>query len=123
MSWKEEIFKALFMAFGTLQIIANLNYLRLPQGIALARKQHRELPPDCPDRTMKIKIICMLVSGLFFFIASMISYANHTFYSGFFLTILILFAAYALTEALIYRYWKTTGFAIAAFILLLVYIL
>lgn len=39
-TWKQEIFRAFLLAFGTGQIIANVTYLIKKNGIDLARRQH-----------------------------------------------------------------------------------
>ncbi|ERK30211.1 hypothetical protein [Clostridium intestinale] len=121
MTWKEEIFRAFLLAFGSLQIITNLSYLLKNEGIELARRQHQELPSDTSNTKMKIKVICMFLVGVMFFAVSLISYLLHDFYEEAIFTSLIIFSIYALVEALYYKYWKTTGFAIVTLILLLIY--
>lgn len=121
MTWKEEIFRAFLLAFGSLQIITNLSYLLKNEGIELARRQHQELPSDTSNTKMKIKVICMFLVGVMFFAVSLISYILHDFYEEAIFTSLIIFSIYALMEALYYKYWKTTGFAIVTLILLLIY--
>ncbi|QLY81772.1 hypothetical protein [Clostridium intestinale] len=121
MTWKEEIFRAFLLAFGSLQIITNLSYLLKNEGIELARRQHQELPSDASNTKMKIKVICMFLVGVMFFAVSFISYIFHDFYEEAIFTSLIIFSIYALVEALYYKYWKTTGFAIVTLILLLIY--
>lgn len=121
MTWKEEIFRAFLLAFGSLQIITNLSYLLKNEGIELARRQHQELPSDASNTKMKTKVICMFLVGVMFFAVSFISYILHDFYEKAIFTSLIIFSIYALVEALYYKYWKTTGFAIVTLILLLIY--
>lgn len=121
MTWKEEIFRAFLLAFGSLQIITNLSYLVKNEGIELARRQHQELPSDTSNTKMKIKVICMFLVGVMFFAVSLISYILHDFYEEAIFTSLIIFSIYALVEALYYKYWKTTGFAIVTLIVLLIY--
>jgi hypothetical protein len=121
MTWKEEIFRAFLLAVGSLQIITNLSYLLKNEGIELARRQHQELPSDTSNTKMKIKVICMFLVGVMFFAVSLISYIFHDFYEEAIFTSLIIFSIYALVEALYYKYWKTTGFAIVTLILLLIY--
>lgn len=118
MSWKQEIFRALLLAFGTGEIIANLNYLIKKNGIDLAKRQHQELPANVSDKQMKIKVICMLSAGIMFFIESLISYITRSYSDVIIFGSLIAFAIYACIEALYYKYWKTAGFAIVSMILL-----
>lgn len=123
MTWKQEIFRAFLLAFGTGQIIANVIYLIRKNGLDLARRQHQELPSNASDMMMKIKVICMLIAGIMFFIVSSISYISHSYYNVIMLVSLILFSIYAIGEALYYKYWKTVRFAIVTLILLSIYIL
>lgn len=118
MTWKQEIFRALFLAFGTGEIIANLNYLIKKNGIDLARRQHQELPANASDKQMRIKVICMLSAGIMFFIESLISYITRSYSGVIIIGSLIAVAIYACVEALYYKYWKTAGFAIVSMILL-----
>lgn len=123
MTWKQEIFRALLLAFGTGQIIANVTYLVKKNGIDLARKQHQELPEDVSDKKMKIKVICMLIAGVMFFIVASISYIRHSYFNTIIFGSLIIFSIYAVVEALYYKYWKTFGFAIVSLILLGAYMI
>lgn len=118
MTWKQEIFRALLLAFGTGQIIANVTYLIKKNGIDLARNQHQELPEGVSDKRMKIKVICMLIAGIMFFIVASISYILHSYFNTIIFGSLIIFSIYAVAEALCYKYWKTFGFAIVSLILL-----
>lgn len=122
MTWKQEIFRAFLLAFGTGQIIANVTYLIKKNGISLARKQHQELPDNVSDKEMRMKVICMLLVSSMFFMVSLISYMLHSYFNIVILILLILFSMYAIAEALYYRYWKTVGFAIVTITLLSVYI-
>lgn len=121
MTWKEEIFRAFLLAFGSLQIITNLRYLTKNDGVELARRQHQELPSDTSRTKMKIKVICMFLVGIMFFTVSLISYIFHSFYDTAIFISLVIFSIYALLEALYYKYWKTTGFAIVTLVLLIIY--
>lgn len=121
LTWKEEIFRAFLLAFGTGQIIANASYLLKKNGINLARRQHQELPNYASDKMMKIKVTCMFLAGVMFFMVSSISYIFHSYFSLAILGSLILFSIYAISEAIYYKYWKTTGFAMVSVILLGVY--
>lgn len=122
MTWKQEIFRALLLAFGSGEIIANITYIIKRDGISSARKQHQELPDNVSDNNMKIKVICMLLAGVIFFIVSLSSYISHSYHNNIILGSLVLFSLYAACEALYYKYWKTSGFAIVSIILLVCYI-
>jgi len=118
MTWKQEIFRGFLLALGTLQVITNITYLLKKNGIALARKQHQEVPTGISDYKMKVKVIMLFCFGLLFFGESLISYFCRTFFDTAVLVSLVLFAIYAVCEAIYYRYWKTCGFAILACLML-----
>jgi len=118
MSWKQEIFRAFLLAFGAGQVIANLTYLIKKDGINSARLQHQELPINVSDKNMRIKVICMFLVGIMFSIVSLSSYISHSYSNQIMLGSLIIFSIYAMGEALYYKYWKTTGFAIVSWVLL-----
>ncbi len=123
MTWKQEIFRALFLAFGAGEIITNIQYLVKKNGISLARKQHQELPHNSTDKEMIIKVICMLLVGVMFFVVALISYVTHRYFDLIMLSSLIIFSMYGIGEAVYYRYWKTVGFALSTIVLLGIYLL
>lgn len=123
MSWKQEIFRALLLAFGAGQVIANLKYLIKKDGISLARNQHQELPSNVSDKKMRTKVICMLLVGVMFSTVSLSSYISRSYSNTIILGSLIIFSIYGIVEASYYKYWKTTGFAIVSLILLGSYII
>ncbi|MCX7711113.1 MAG: hypothetical protein N2484_14845 [Clostridia bacterium] len=123
MSWKQEIFRAFILVFGSLQTIANLTYLLRKNGLTLARKQHQELPADVSDKKMKLKVTLMLVFGIAFFFVGLVSYIFHDFLGNAMLMALILFAVYETIEAAFYRYWKTTGAALVSFVMLALFLI
>ena len=57
MSWKLEIYRAFFVAFGMFQIIANARYLSIKDGIKLAAKQHQEIPKAASRKQLRIKVV------------------------------------------------------------------
>ncbi len=116
----KEIIRALFVAFGCIEILTNCNYLLRHNGMSFARKQHGELPQDISDNKIKIKVICMLVAGFVFFFSGLVSYLSHTYISMIFIISSMLFAVYAIVEACYYRYWKTIGFSIVSMILFII---
>lgn len=122
MSWQQEIFRAFFLAIGTLEICTNTGYLLKKNGLISARKQHQELPKNLPDKNIRLKVSFMLLFGLVFFIVSLSSYILHKSLDFMTLISLILFAFYGVSEAIYYRFWKTSGFAIVTVILLVIYI-
>lgn len=123
MSWKFEIYRSFFLAFGVFQVIANLNYLYLKNGIKLARKQHQEIPKAVTDKQMKTKVTLMFSFGIVFLFNGVFSFATHNLNQTYYEITLILFAVYALVEALYYKYWKTFGFSIISILLLLGFII
>lgn len=123
MTWGQEILRALLLTLGVTEIITNLLYLTKENGLELARKQHGELPGNLPNKKIKIKVICMLISGIALFASSFICYILHTYLHNLIMMTLILFSLYGIVEALYYRYWKTTGFALVTIILLVCSIL
>lgn len=123
MTWKQEIFRALLLAFGTMEIILNLKFLLKENGTNLARKWHQEIPHNLPDKNMKIKVICMLSAGIMFFCVSLISYVTHKYFNWMIFGSLIIFSAYAIVEALYYRYLNTLGFASVTIALIVIYVL
>lgn len=121
MTWKLEIYRALFLALGTFEIITNANFLCLEDGMDRARRQHGELPKRASKKQLKTKTIFMLIFGFLFFSMGINSYFLHYVNATYFLIVLILFALYSVGEALYYRYWKTFGFSIISVLLLLVF--
>lgn len=119
MTWAQEIFRAVLLAFGTTEIITNSSYLIKSNGLDLARKQHGELPPKISYKKIKIKVFCMLVSGIMFFITSLTTYILHKYIPIIILIPSILFCLYGTIEALYYRYWKTFGFAFVTILVLI----
>ena len=118
MTWKEEILRALLLAFGFYEMITNLTYLIKKDGLKLARKQHQELPKNASEKNIFIKVICMLSFGALFFMVSLFAYMMHTYLSMATLISLILFSVYAISEAVYYKYLNTMGFAAVTLILL-----
>lgn len=112
MTWGQEILRAFLLAFGCIEILTNLTYLRKANGLKLARKQHGELPPNLPDKNIRIKVSLMLAFGVIFFGAALISYISHNYIKEIIVAGSVLFAADGIIEAICYKYWKTVGFSI-----------
>ena len=123
MTWKQEIFRALLLAFGVGQIITNVQYLIKKNGISLTRKQHQELPHNVTNKEMRIKATCMLLVGIMFFVVALISYVTGSYFDLVMLSSLIIFSIYGIGEAVYYKYWKTIGFATTTIVLLGIYII
>ena len=123
MTWGQEILRALLLTIGATEIITNSMYLTRKNGLELARKQHSELPDIVSDKKIKIKVICMLLSGIAFFGSSLLSYILRMHLHNIVIITSILFSLYGIIEALYYRYWKTTGFAFVTIIVLICSIL
>ncbi len=119
MTWGQEIFRAFLLALGTIEIITNASYLIKSDGLALARKQHGELPPNLSNKKIKRKVICMFSFGIAFFIVSLFTYVLRKYLPGIIFVTTLLFSLYGITEALYYRYWKTFGFAFVTILLLI----
>jgi hypothetical protein len=109
MTWKTEIIRALFVAFGTTQTLLNLNYVVRENGLDLARKQHKELPDNATNKQIRVKTICMLSFGILFFATGLFSFLTRSYYGLSFIVALILYALYAFIEAAYYRFWRTFG--------------
>jgi hypothetical protein len=123
MLWKLEIYRAFFVAFGMFEIISNLTFLTVKNGINMASKQHQEIPKEVTKKQLKTKVMFMLIFGFIFFLTGIISYILHHVNKTYFLMDLFLFATYALGEAIYYKCWKTFGFSTVAILLLLVFFL
>ncbi|MGL6200690.1 MAG: hypothetical protein ACRC3H_17310 [Lachnospiraceae bacterium] len=123
MTWTIEIIRAFFVAFGALQSIANLTYLVKADGIALAKKQHRELPDKVTCKQLRIKVICMFSFGVLFLVIGLISYFTRSYYKFSFIITIGAFTFYELFEAVYYKYWRTTGAFLLSTILLLLTII
>ena len=123
MSWKLEIYRAFFVAFGMFEIISNLTFLSKKDGMNLARKQHQEIPKEVTKKQLKTKVMFMFIFGLLFFLIGMSSYILRNVNQTYYLLALILFATYAVGEALYYKYWKTFGFLTVSILFLLGFLL
>jgi hypothetical protein len=123
MTWGQEILKAFFLTLGATEIISNLIYLTRKNGLELARKQHGEVPSNISDKEIKIKVICMLLSGIALFGSSLFCYIFHKYLHNIILTASTLFFIYAIIEAFYYKYWKTFGFTFLTIIILICSIL
>lgn len=120
MSWKNEIIRGMFVAFGAMQTIQNLTYLLKENGLESARKQHRELPDNITEKQIRAKVICMCLFGILFLATGLFSYFTRSYYELSFILVLVAYVLYALIEAVYYRFWKTFGALILSVILLLV---
>lgn len=114
----QNILRIILLVFGVVQIVTNLLYIIKKNGIGLARKQHTELPKGISDRKMKVKVVCMLIFGVLFCLASVTAFIPAPAYLFSMLLILVLFSLYSFIEALCYKYWKVFGFAAATIVLL-----
>lgn len=121
MTLVEEILRAFLLSLGVSELLLNCSYLVKRNGLTLARKQHGELPPNLPHRNIKIKVIVMASFGLLFALVSLNSYFLHAYVKTLMVISLFLFMVYGISEALYYKYWKTTGFAIVTVIAFLIY--
>jgi hypothetical protein len=123
MPWKFEIYLAFFIAFGATQIISNLIYLSKKNGIELARRQHKELPDMATSMQVKKKVVCMLLFGILFLAVGLVSSFTRSFHQISIVIVLGMYVAYALAEAIYYKFWKTIGALILSGVLLVIFIL
>lgn len=123
MTWKQEIFRAFLLAFGTMEIILNLKFLIKENGMNFARKWHKEIPNNLPDKNMRVKVICMFLVGIMFFSVSLISFIMHKYFDWMIFGSLMIFSVYAIVEALYYRYLNTFGFASVTIAFIIIYAL
>lgn len=123
MSWKFEIYRAFFVAFGAMQTISNLTYLLKKNGIDIAKKQHKELPDTASPKQLKTKVICMLLFGILFLATGLISSFTRSFNSLSFAVVLGMYALYALVEAVYYKFWRTVGAFVISSILFIIFVI
>lgn len=123
MSWISEIMRAFFVAFGSMQTIANLTYLLKKNGLELAKKQHKELPDNITNKQIKTKTICMFLFGILFLATGLFSYFIHAYNKYSFIAVLGIYMLYALVEFIYYRFWRTFGAFMLSAVLLLIVIL
>lgn len=123
MSWKFEIYRALFVALGMFEVITNASFLCSKNGLKFASKQHSEIPKDATLKQLKMKVTIMLTFGLLFLIGGVSSYVLKSVNEVCYLLILSLFTLYALVETIYYRYWKTFGFFIISILFLIFFII
>ncbi|MDR1976088.1 MAG: hypothetical protein LBQ18_03785 [Campylobacteraceae bacterium] len=110
MTLKQEIFRAIFVILGLVEISTNLFYLLGKEALSKAKFQHQEMPKNITMSQLKIKVIFMLVFGVLFFMVGIFSYIAGLYNDTLFFSVLLLFTIYALCEALYYKYWRIFGF-------------
>lgn len=123
MNWANELYRAFFVAIGSMEILTNLSFLLKANGTKLAKKQHQEVPPDVSPKQIRLKILIMLSFGILFFSIGLYSYISRSFLFPIYSLSLGLFSLYAILEAFYYKYWKTTGFAVVSTLIFLLLIL
>lgn len=123
MSWKYEIFRAFFVAFGAFEVISNCIFLTTKNGMRLAARQHQELPPDRKDNQLKAKVLCMFSFGALFLLSGLYSYITHRFHFEEAVFTLTVFTIYAIIEGCYYRYWKTIGFSCVSILFLVLFLI
>lgn len=117
------IFTVLFIIFGLVETLANIYYLAVGNGVALARKQHREMPAAVSDRRMRRKMLTMLGIGVLFLGAGAYACIAPVAAVPVMLGVLALFTVYMFAEAIYYR--QAIGFvfgALGAVLLLSLYL-
>lgn len=123
MEWRYEIYRAIFVALGAMELFTNSKYLFQKDGIQNARKQHREIPASVTDQQMKRKVVMMFLFGGLFLIAGLTSYIQHNINYNFSLIVLAAFFIYAMIEAFYYRYRNTFGFLGISLLFLVLFII
>lgn len=123
MNWTKEIYRAFFVALGSMEVLTNLRFLLKNNGIQLARKQHQEIPAGVSTKQMRMKVLMMFSFGAAFLIIGLYSYFSRTFPLPMYLVSLGLFSMYAISEAIYYKYLKTMGFALISILIFLLLIL
>ena len=123
MKWTFELYRAFFVALGSIEVLSNLFFLLKDDGIRLARKQHQDVPPDISIKQMRLKVLMMFSFGIVFLVIGLYSYISRSFPLPVYLMSLGIFSIYAISEAFYYKYWKTIGFAIISIIFFLLLIL
>lgn len=114
----QEIVRAVFVAFGCMEIMTNGNYLLKSNGMIAARRQHGEIPQNATEKQLRTKVICMFTTGVLFLAAGILNYMWHTYMQAVFIGAAATLTLYSVVEALYYRYWKTTGFCVASMLML-----
>ena len=66
MSWKYEIFRCFFLAFGMFEVITNLRFLMKKDGLDLAIKQHGELPKGISEKNKVKSMLYVYLWSTFF---------------------------------------------------------
>ena len=97
-------FIVLFIVFGLFESITNTVYGLKSDGLLLAVKQHREVPPRASQKQMSIKVKIMFLVGLLFFGSGIMAVINPSSATIQMFIVLALFSAYTLLEALYYKY-------------------
>lgn len=121
---KFDIYKIFFIAFGSMQVIANASYLLKKNGIDLAKKQHQELPSSATEQQFRTKVVCMLIFGVLFLSTGLITIFTRSSSSLLLGIVLAIYTIYALVETIYYKlYWKTVGAFLLPLVLLIVLVI
>jgi hypothetical protein len=123
MSYKYEIFRAFFVAFGAYETFSNFIFLTKKNGMVLAARQHQELPSNVKDNQLKTKVLCMFAFGILFLLSGLYSYVTHSFHYVEATITLTAFAVYGVIEGCYYRHWKTIGFSCVSMLFLLMFLI
>lgn len=116
-----QMFIGLFIVFGLFEMITNTVYSLKVDGLVLAVKQHREVPPSATQKQMKVKVKIMLLVGILFFVTGIMAFINPFLATMPMFIVLALFSAYTLMEALYYKYALAFALAGLAGVLLVIY--
>lgn len=103
MELHEALYPILFIVFGGMECLTNIFYLVKKNGLALAAKQHFELPPGASVRQLRVKVFCMLIFGSLFLLTGFCKLTLVTASPSILLLPLTAFTLYTLVEACYYK--------------------
>ncbi len=107
-----QVYGWILVIFGLFETITNTIYSTKADGIKLAAKQHREVPPTASEKQMAFKVKVMWVIGVTFVATGVMTLLGHTDMTLSVMYILGAFAVYTVAEALYYRYVLSYAFAV-----------
>jgi hypothetical protein len=104
--------------YGLFEIVSNTYHISKGSIIKIgqsAKKQHQEMPLDLKEIHFFIKVIIMLIFGFLFLICGLLYFLSPEESLTFCMVILISHGAYALIQALLYRYYFNVWGAVVVY--------
>ncbi len=95
--------RVLMLVFGLFEVINNIKYLKVEDGIKLGYNQHFEIPSSVSMSVMKKKIITMLVVGIIFLTCFSMTFIFVDYVREIVLATYIVYTVFAWGETLYYR--------------------